>query len=162
MKGNGRGRPRKAIKQRVLEGSLPVSAALMENLLDPAMFVCPEHLLAEGQEEFTRLLPHMRRAGYEKQIYFANYVAMCQAWGFAQAAAKRITVGNMLELDEHGVTRKNPAFQIIKDQMVIYNTIASKFGLSPADRAKIGSEMDAPKKGGILSIIARANAPKIA
>ncbi len=162
MKGNGRGRPKDSVKQAVLKGKLPLAAALQENLLDGFTFVCPLYFLPEAREEFERLLPHMRRMGYEKAIYFGNYCAMNQAFGFAVAAAKTITGKNMLEEDEQGVTRKNPAFQIIKDQMVIYNTIASKFGCSPGDRAKIGSEIEAPKKGGILSIIHRANAARTA
>lgn len=162
MKGNGRGRPHKPTKQKVLEGKLPVSAGLADNLLENVLFECPDHLFPESRQEFDRLLPHLRRAGYEKQIYFAPYVAMCQAWGFAQAAAKSITPETMLEVDEQGVTRKHPAFQIVKDQMAIYNTFASKFGLSPSDRARLGAEAEPIKKGGILSIIARANAPKTA
>lgn len=162
MKGGGRGRPRKSVKQRVVEGRLPLSAALPENLLEGQQFSCPAHFLQDSKEEFDRLLPHMRRMGYEKAIYYANYCAMTEAFGFARAAAKTITATNMLEVDEQGVTRKNPAFQIIKDQMVIYNTIASKFGCSPADRAKIGGEMESPKRGGILSIIARSNAARTA
>ena len=157
MKGAGRGRPRNSIKKDVLIGRRPLAEALPENLLEPFAFACPMHFLPDAREEFERLLPHMRRMGYEKAIYYANYCAMSEAFGFARAASKTITEANMLEVDEHGVTRKNPAFQIIKDQMVIYNTIASKFGCSPSDRAKISSEIEPAKKGGILAIINRAN-----
>ena len=78
--------------------------------------------------------------------------AMSLTWGLAMDAAHKAVRGRLTQKDVNAQVRKHPGLQVFRDQMQLWVNLAARFGLTPADRARmIGKHEDQDKPTGILN-----------
>lgn len=71
------------------------------------------------------------------------------AFGLMMQAAQKLKREGLTIKEGDGARKKNPAAQVVRDQMTSFHTMASKLGMSPADRARLFSDLLAGEKEGL-------------
>ena len=62
---------------------------------------------------------------------------MAKHWALAAKAWQRIEGEGMVTTDERGLPRKHPLLQVWRDNSKAFREYAARFGLTPADRARV-------------------------
>ena len=78
----------------------------------------------------------------------------CIALDLMVEALDQIKLDGTTVLDERGLTRKHPAFQVLRDNTVMYHKWAGEFGLTPAARAKITLPDTGVKENPLMDFLA--------
>jgi P27 family predicted phage terminase small subunit len=109
----------------------------VDNPADPAKLRCPEWVPSDGAALFRKLKAAVAPIMADNDI--TSLLAMCAAYGYAVKAAKELNEKGITIMDERKIPRKNPAVQVWRDQIALFNALATNFGLTPAARAKLNS-----------------------
>jgi P27 family predicted phage terminase small subunit len=90
----------------------------------------------DGRDLFHKLAHVIAGTTHEDDLHL--FVSMCAAYEYAVTAAKQVNEqGDHVTVDDRSVIRKNPAVQVFRDQLAMFDALPSKVGLSPSDRAKL-------------------------
>lgn len=132
-----RGRKPKPTAEKALAGN-PGRRKLntKEPKAPPGVPTCPEHLTDEVKNVWYEL------AGVASPM---GILSLADAWSFevlvSAIARYRIASAQASEegmlVQNGGIQQKSPWLNILKDAEATINTYGSKFGLSPADRARL-------------------------
>ena len=147
-----RGRKPLPINKRRLEGnrskrSLPVEP----EILPMAASGLPGWFPASAKAFYARYAPEIRRIAGAGESDEAAMQAMSLTWGLAMDAAKAASRKRTTR-DVNGQMRKNPSLQIWRDSLQLWINLAARFGLTPADRARMmGSREEKEKPSGLLN-----------
>ena len=146
-----RGRKPLPINKRKLEGNrgkrrLPVEP----EILPVAASGLPAWFPASAQAFYARYAPEIRRLAGAGESDEAAMQAMALAWGLAMDAARSASKRRTAR-DVNGQMRKNPALQIWRDNLQLWVNLAARFGLTPADRARMFGKRE--EKADELSVL---------
>lgn len=99
--------------------------------------VPPADLKGEAFAEWARIVPELEKVGILCTIDRAYLVAYVEAWSaFCEARESLHTEGATIMGRDGGKVR-NPAAVVMKDSLDMMLKFGAKFGLSPADRARL-------------------------
>lgn len=146
-----RGRPRTPNNVRQLRGDTRPSRA-RPHLTAPVAGAVepPEYLDDEQRAVWRSLSPSLIARGVLTPWDVDLFAAFCAAVVHHRRAVKLVNDSNVLLKGPDGAV-KNPALQIVRDQAQLIATIGSRFGLTPADRARIALPAEEVRNdGGIL------------
>lgn len=138
-----RGRKPKPVELKVLEGN-PGKRPLPEVPEHSALTASPpEELPALGRNLWRRLV---REFGETKLLQATDREAllvMCDLWAvYCDAMAKTRAIGTLVKATHHNSDRAavtiNPAWRVARDAIRELEQLWARFGLTPADRARIG------------------------
>lgn len=126
------GRPRKPSKLRELEGN-PGRTPIPKEPEVPALDgTAPPWLSKDARVLWNEFIPQIRQWIFASKLDEPLLLFLCGTWGMAMQAQRK--------LKREGITRdghKNPAAQIWKDNVSLFLQIGSRFGMTPADRARL-------------------------
>ena len=112
------GRPRKPSALRTLEGNRSRTAIPPELPLT-GVPECPQHLTGDAREHFESVSKELIGTGIVKWLDTSALAAMAQTWGMLMDAYRNGRVSDACKLSARWLS------------------FAGRFGLTPADRAKI-------------------------
>ena len=104
---------------------------------DDALLRTPPGLPKEAQKLWRQLAPWLKDAGLLSSGDVVGLMLTCVHAGVAIEAARMLREEGITRQDENNVTRKHPAYQLVRDGTAQFWKGSEKFGLSPADRNKI-------------------------
>ncbi len=142
------GRPRKPTALRVLEGNRSKSPLPADEPMPDGEARCPEWLDAEAKKCWRRNADRLARVGLLTGADADGFATYCQAY----STWKRMCIviqqeGETMEsVNSAGkeVVIRRPEVQIMNDAHRQMLALMSRFGLSPADRAKISAPTAKP------------------
>lgn len=139
------GHNKKPTRLKILEGTFRKDRAVNEPRPAPVAPKCPSWLPREGKRKWRELAPKLERLGLLTELDGEELAALCQHWAIMVEAARDIKRRGILipSAREDGVTVKNPALQVLRDNSAAFDRYAGRFGLSPQDRSRI----DLPQAG---------------
>lgn len=106
----------------------------------------PTDLSPEAFAEWCRIVPDLDAIGLLCRVDRAYLVAYCESWAaFDEARVFLAEKGPLVE-GRDGNMVKNPAAQVMRDAADLMLKYGSRFGLSPADRTRLGTLPEAPEK----------------
>lgn len=114
----------------------------------------PEWLPREAKAEWRRLMGEFSRIpNLVQRPDRAALIAWCQEWARYVAAARDVNERGTVILAEEGESKdgrvlyvkpiKNPHVQIARDSLTQLIALASRFGLTPGDRARLNIDQKA-------------------
>ncbi len=134
-----RGRPPKPTALKRLEGN-PGKRALPDEPSAPALSK-PPRVPSGLDKDAARFWRQAARALVEMRLLTAADVPafeiMAKHWALAAKAWQRIEDEGMVTTDERGLPRKHPLLQVWRDNSKAFREYAARFGLTPADRARV-------------------------
>lgn len=102
----------------------------------------PDDLKGEAYAEWVRIVPELDKIGLLSVVDRAYLVAYCESWAaFNESRESLHEYGPIIPGRDGGMVR-NPAAVVMKDALDMMLKYGSKFGLSPADRARLGRVPD--------------------
>lgn len=131
-----RGRPPKPLAQRRLEGNPGRRPLPDEPKLTASTSTFPSWMPEYGKELWEQIVPLLRREMKAVSIDDPALVGMCLSWGFAMQAAKRLKREGLIKAGA-----KNPLTQVWRDNLKSFYDFASKFGMTPSDRARLMTDL---------------------
>lgn len=97
----------------------------------------PKHLSEAALAEWDRLAPDLERKGLLTGWDVEAFAIYCEAVAGRHVARRLVDEVGMLVAGRGDTLVRNPAFQLWRDHAMITLTAASRFGLSPSDRASL-------------------------
>lgn len=97
---------------------------------------CPPELKGEAFAEWNRLAPELYRLGLLTKVDRSYFQAYCESWGTYYDAMRYVEDHGIIIEGRQGPV-KNPAMQVAKDSLDGMLKFGTRFGLSPADRARL-------------------------
>jgi P27 family predicted phage terminase small subunit len=140
------GRPRKPDEVKILEGTFrqdrdgdPSASVVADGIPEP-----PAHLKGDALKFWSEVVPGLIAAGLAKERDATQLTFMCTWYVRARRYEKAA--------DKMPCTHKRLASMTMLANMAwkAFDRLASRFGLTPSDRAKLRIEQ-APKKQGVMS-----------
>lgn len=117
----------------------------------------PADLAGEAFAEWARVVPELDAIGLLSVVDRAYLVAYCEAWASFCEAREELNTNGVLVMGRDGGLVRNPAAMVMKDSLDMMLKYGAKFGLSPADRARMGrvpdKEPDDKPGGGVLELL---------
>lgn len=112
----------------------------------------PKPAPAQADHVPYRLLPKARRfwkdnadrltaLGLLTEIDIPAFQLMASHYAVAVQAAEVIRDEGLLTEDEHGLQRKHPALQVMRDHSAAFRTYAAEFGMTPSSRSRVRAEV---------------------
>ena len=98
----------------------------------------PADLAGEAFAEWSRIVPDLDKIGLLALVDRAYLVAYCEAWASFCEAREMLHDKGALVVGRDGGLVRNPAAMVMKDSLDLMLKYGAKFGLSPADRARLG------------------------
>jgi len=136
------GRPRKPIAQHLLDGTYREDRH-GNSFLPDGEPVMPDWLSPEAQELWESIVPPLVKSGVATAVDAAELTALCDWWGLYRIARQS------LASIEDRKSRPYYDTQILAGAAFKqFNTIASRFGLTPSDRARL--QVAEPPDTGLL------------
>jgi len=139
------GPPRKPTKLKLLEGN-PGHQKLNKHEPQPALATptAPKWMKGAALEMWGRIVPELDRLGMLTVVDQGALEGACAAYG--QAIECRLHIqknGQTFKEGEAGYPWQRPEVSIEKQAWKQWDSLGSKFGLTPADRAKLtmGAEL---------------------
>jgi P27 family predicted phage terminase small subunit len=129
------GRPRTPIKSRLLAGNPHRRPIPTEPQVPPleGSALLEECMSPDAQRWYAKLAPKIREYISPSEVDESALRMMACAWGMAVLAERKVS--------REGLTRdghRNPAAAIWRDNAALFLQFASRFGLTPSDRARLG------------------------
>ncbi len=134
---------KKPTRLKIIQGTAKPGRAKEPQPQPAAHLPTPPGISKESQKLWKELAPELQRLGLLSTVDVPALIMTVVAGGVAMEAAKALRQQGLTRLDENKVERKNPHFQLFRDAAANYYRWASRFGLTPADRAGLnvpGSE----------------------
>ena len=158
------GRPPKPTKLKLLAGN-PGRRPLPENEPAPPprtrVPTPPENMGKHGRREWRRVAKILVDQGLLTDLDMTMFRAYCHAyhrWYEAEEAV--LKTGVMLQSAQTGGVYQNPYLAIAKQWLTVVERLGGKFGMSPADRARVGVVGDTDTDDPIARFLF-SNQPKI-
>jgi len=103
-------------------------------------------LAHEAAKDFwRRVVPELIELGLVTAIDVPAVLLMCEHYAIAMEAARVVARDGVSREDEHGVARKHPMLQILRDNSKVFRLYAEQFGMTTAARQRL--EFEAPEEG---------------
>jgi P27 family predicted phage terminase small subunit len=93
----------------------------------------------EGQRIWKLLAPKMVELGILTEIDLPAFEMMCIHYALAREAMEEIIERGMLIEDRDKQPRKNPAYQLYRENSNAFKQYLAEFGLTPSSRSRIGA-----------------------
>lgn len=101
---------------------------------DVSRIEIPDWVFSEGVVFLEEILPKLSYNIDETDL--PSVFMMANAFALVQRASKQLAQEGLVVEYSKGIS-KNPLIQVIRDQTQLYANLASRFGFTPADRARI-------------------------
>ncbi len=127
-----KGRPRKPSRQRLLEGNPGRRPIPVEPALPVLGGGIPDWLPADAGKLWSEFFPKFQNCIFTSELDGPMIALLCSTWDLSMRSLRK--------LQREGLTRngrKNPAATIWRQNVGLFMQIASRFGMSPADRARL-------------------------
>lgn len=147
-----RGPAAKPTQLRVLHGDRRDRINDTEPAPPTGEVVCPAWASEHAQEIWVRLAPGLQSRGVLTVWDIDAFLVLCEALARYRAATQLVNGSALLVQGGSGLM-KNPALQVQAEAERTFLTYASRFGLTPSDRASIKvevSDADTSKGAGRL------------
>jgi P27 family predicted phage terminase small subunit len=134
------GRPPKPTARKKLEGTYRKDRAPKNEARPESGVPEPPAWLTEGaRAEWARIVPEMERIGLATGVDFWALVAYCEAFDRYQQLGEKIARmdGDRYQVSESGWRQAQPEVAEQKELVDRMSKLASKLGISPADRTKV-------------------------
>ena len=142
------GRPRKPHRLRVLEGGRGKSRPLTPDLPAPTdPLVAPAWLSREERAAWKRHVVWLRSLRLESKVDAGALEAMVHFYCLARQA-DRVIRKRGLTVETPMGPKKRPEVAVSNESWRAYAGLAGQFGMTPAARAKLGGEPEAPEGAG--------------
>lgn len=147
------GRPRKPTRLKVLEGDRPDRIPTGEPLPSDGEVVAPGWLDDVALEVWGDLAPDLIAKGVLTAWDVEAFAMACDAVAQYREARALVHAEGVTVTGAMGGQVRNPAAQVMRDAAAQFAQLAGRFGLTPADRAKldVGRSSDGPKGADLLS-----------
>lgn len=133
------GRPRKPTHLKVIEGNPGKRRLAPEVKAPPQRPRAPSWMSQYAKSVWRRLVPLLDELGVLTAVDRDTMTAYCEAVATFKAATEAIAkTGVLVQGRRKGEAIKNPALQIQRDASRLIATYSAMFGLSPADRSRLG------------------------
>jgi len=144
-----KGRKPKPSALKVLEGNRgkgrrPVNA--YEPKPKKASLECPDWLLPEAQEEWSRLAPALDAMGVLTEADIRAFEGYCQAYARWREAEDFITQHGSIFQTKSGYVQQVPQVSIAMQNLKIMQSFCAEFGLTPASRSRIAVNANADQE----------------
>lgn len=141
------GRRPKPTALRRVEGNLGKRSYNADEPMPPEELPdCPSHLNAAAQEEWQRLAETLHCMGVLTMVDRAALAAYCQSWGRWVEAEEKLKTTPMLLKTATGYVQQSPWLSIANKQLELMARYMAEFGLTPASRSRIASQMQDANK----------------
>lgn len=141
------GRPAKPTNLKVLHGDRSDRINRAEPVPGQSAIVPPEWLEEDALEVWHRLAPDLT----DKQVLTAwdvdAFAVACDAMALYRRAARAVSDEGLTQVGMKGGDVKHPLLQVMRDSAATFATLAGRFGLTPADRARLSIGGDDVEKG---------------
>ena len=132
------GNPRKPVTIRVLEGNRGHRALPSAPVAYPSINGVPDDLSAGARAEWLRLAPWLYERGLLTVADLGLFRQLCETAASLAAARQAVQEHGEYYFDRAGVLRQNPAARAALNLSKEYRSLCGLFGLSPADRSRVG------------------------
>lgn len=134
------GPPPKPVKLKALRGekgansirNVAVDSKERDRVIDP-----PPHLTGEAFAEWCRVAPPLFDIGVLTPIDRTYLALYCESVGVYHDAMRVVEREGITVTGANGGIVKNPAYQVARDSSDTMLKYGGRFGLSPADRARL-------------------------
>ena len=103
----------------------------------PASLYAPRYLSKTAQGLWRRYGHLLVDRGVLRESDVAAFEALCLAYGTMVDAARILKREGLTTVDERGLPRKHPAYQIMRESSMQLKSYCALFGLSPSDRQRL-------------------------
>lgn len=110
----------------------------------------PSWLNRHGRKKWRELGPELIEMGLLTELDLPAFEALCAHYGAMVEAAHLLKDGVLIE-GERGMV-KHPAAQIHRDNSAAFARYCSMFGITPADRSRVGVKKKQPTKNPFLAL----------
>lgn len=150
-----KGRPPKPTHLKIIEGN-PGKRRLAPTVkAPPSRPTCPDYLAPYAKTVWRRLVPLLDAMGILTRVDRDTMAAYCASVArFKEASEVLNKTGVLVQGQRKGQAVKNPAIQIQRDAIRDIATFSSMFGLSPADRHRLGDPTSHTKTSDIETLLA--------
>jgi P27 family predicted phage terminase small subunit len=104
----------------------------------------PYRLMPKARRFWLENAPRLDALGLLSEIDLPAFQMMATHFGVAVEAAEVIKAEGIMTKDEHGLDRKHPALQVLRDNSGAFRAYAAEFGMTPSSRSRVRS--DAPEE----------------
>ena len=164
-----KGRKRTPTNLKIITGN-PGKRALPKNEPQPdsEMPAHPSHLDKYAREEWDRLCPSLHTLGLLYAVDRGAFACYCMAYSRWRTAeeelSKRVekggTLAGLIDVTGTGSVIQNPLVGIANKAMADMIRYAAEFGLSPASRARLGTNPGREEKDEFEGLIGRDGTKK--
>lgn len=130
-------RPAKPTRLKVLEGDRKDRINTAEPVPGQGDIVLPDWLDDAAIEVWERLAPDLTAKGVLTPWDVDAFAMACDSVSTYRAAAAQVAAEGMVVAGAKGGLVKHPMLQVIRDSAATFATLAGRFGLTPADRARL-------------------------
>lgn len=120
-----------------------------KNIVEPeyeeAPVEAPAYLTGLAKELWDTLAPGLHANGLLTIADIPLFAEFCKAYGNMREANDILDEDGLLIAGRQGAMVKNPAWQIKREASETMMKIGSRFGMTPADRARLGTSSDVDK-----------------
>lgn len=97
----------------------------------------PYRLPTRARRFWLENAPRLEALGLLTEIDLPAFQMMATHFGVAVAAAEVIRAEGIMTQDEHGLERKHPALQVLRDNSGAFRAYAAEFGMTPSSRSRV-------------------------
>ena len=139
-----RGPAPKPVELKVIEGNPGKRQLPRSPKYAPLTEHPPDWLSTEARAEWRRLMREFDRVALAKRPDRASMIALCSWWDIYVRASKDITASGLTLVETHTIRGKsqtrtypNPNIKTARDAMSQLLPLWQRFGMTPADRARL-------------------------
>ena len=137
------GPPPKPVELKILEGNPGKRKLPKVPKFAPLSEQPPEELNEIGQDLWRRLMQEFGRTNIVQRTDREALIMLCDMWAVYQVHMAIVREhGALVKSGHHNRDRSsivvNPAWRVARDAQREFSQIAARFGLTPADRARLG------------------------
>lgn len=101
----------------------------------------PYKLLPKARRFWRDHASRLDALGLLTEVDLPAFQMMATHYAVAVQAAEVIRDDGILTEDEHGLQRKHPALQVLRDHSAAFRTYAAEFGMTPSSRTRVRAEV---------------------
>lgn len=131
------GRPAKPTNLKVLHGDRPDRINRAEPVPGQGDVVAPKWLDGDGLAVWNELAPDLIRQGVLTAWDVEAFAMACDQVRLYRQAKARVKRDGVMIAGTRGVLIRHPMLQVQRDAAATFAQLASRFGLTPSDRAKL-------------------------
>lgn len=101
----------------------------------------PYRLPSKARRFWLEQAPRLEALGLLSEIDVPAFQLMATHFGVAVEAAEVIRAEGIMTKDEHGLDRKHPALQVLRDNSGAFRAYAAEFGMTPSSRSRVRADV---------------------